>query len=84
MGRFVIVVLVAAVLGGLAALGLIDALAEDHSLQIGGVTVPIQVEEGIYDLEQLRIAVAAAAVVAALAAGGLSRLLPPPAAKRRR
>lgn len=84
MAKFVAVVLVAAALGGLAALGLMDAVAADHTITVGGVTVPVGAEARIYDVEQLRVGVFSSALLAAVVAFGLGLALDVPKRRRRR
>lgn len=73
MPRSLVIALCAAVLGTVAALGLVESVLakEKKDLEIGGVKVPIEVQHEYFDRGQLRIAAGSGALVAALIAVGL-------------
>ena len=77
MQRFILIVVLAAAIGGLAAFGAIEALAsrESRELKIGDVTIPVGVSAQVYDAGQLRLAIGAAALLSAVAALGLAEAI---------
>lgn len=76
MQRFIVIVLCAAAVGGLAAIGLLETIASQDAreLQVGGVTIPVDVSAGLYDRTQLRLGIATGAILTAIVSCGLSDL----------
>jgi hypothetical protein len=75
MQRFALIVVLAALIGGFAALGAVSALGGEETLKIGDVTIPVGVRSELYGKSELRVAVAIAASLAAVAALGLAEAI---------